>query len=58
MFIATNVTTEFDGFNFEMTYCHDTPCIGVVLQVYSVNKSDHLERRRCMHMGIRRFFYA
>lgn len=31
MFIATNVTTKFDGFNFEMTYCHDTPCIGVVL---------------------------
>lgn len=28
MFITTIVTTKFNGFNFEMTYFHNTPCTG------------------------------
>lgn len=31
MFNTTAVTTKFDGFNFEMTLCHNTPCTGEVL---------------------------
>jgi hypothetical protein len=31
MFNTTTVTTKFDGFNFEMTLCHNTPCTGEML---------------------------
>jgi hypothetical protein len=31
MFITTTVTTKFDGFKFEMTLCHNTPCTGEAL---------------------------
>lgn len=31
MLIKNANGTKYDVLNFEMTYCHDTPCEGVVL---------------------------